>query len=371
MAFYSYTEIDEIGALYNLIIGQRSNGKTFGALQKVVDAYLDEGLPSAYIRRLDESIKPSKIDTLFDPHAEYVKEKTGGKWNGFLYRGNAFYLARYDTSPTTGRQVLKAKDIKPICRTYAISTADTDKGPDRGPVKYIIFDEFMTRKFYLVNEFVLFQQVLASIIRGRTGIKIYMLANTVNKFCPYFKEMGLRNVQDQQQGTIDVYRLGQTDAKIAVEYCRYEEDSRTKEVSNYFAFDNPQLKMITSGAWEIALYRHPPQGLGDYQIIFTFFILFSGKILQGDIYNYKSYPIIVFHPKTTELQHPARDLIYQEEQEDGNPLHQISLSAGQTKAHIWIRRLISENKTFFDSNETGEVFNSWLKVATRNQLIKG
>ena len=371
MAFYSYTEIDEIGALYNLIIGQRSNGKTFGALRKVVDAYLEEDLPSAYIRRLDESIKPKNIDTLFDPHADYIKEKTGGKWNGFIYRGNAFYLARYDTSPTTGRTVLKAREKKPICWTYAINTADSTKGADKGPVKYIIFDEFMTRKFYLVNEFVLFQQVLSSIIRKRPGIKIYMLANTVNKFCPYFKEMGLTKVQNQEQGTIAVYQLGSTESKIAVEYCKYEEDSTEKAVSNYFAFDNPQLKMISSGAWEIALYRHPPQGLGDYQIIFTFFILFSQKILQGDIYMFKGYPVISFHPKTTQLQNPDRDLLYIEEQVDGNPLHQINLAAGQTKAHKLIRQLIAENKTFFDSNETGEIFNSWLKIATKTQLIKG
>lgn len=370
MSFYSYEEIDEIGALYNLIIGQRSNGKTFGACRKIVDAYLDEDLPSAYVRRLDESIKPKNIDTLFDPQIDYIVKKTEGKWNGFVYRGNAFYLARYDQSPTTGRTVLKAKDIKPICWTYAISTADSTKGPDRGPVKYIVFDEFMTRKFYITNEFVLWNQVLSSIIRRRTGIKIYMLANTVNKFCPYFKEMGLTKVQDQQQGTIAVYRVGQTESKIAVEYCRYEEDDQTKDVSNYFAFDNPQLKMISSGAWEIALYRHPPAGLGDYELIFSFFILFSEKILQGDIYMFEGYPLISFHPKTTELQDPKHDLIYLEDQEDGNPLHQISLQAGQTQAHKLIRQLIAENKTFFDSNETGEIFNSWLKVATRQQLIK-
>ena len=371
MSFYSYADIDKIDALYSLIIGQRSNGKTYGALKKILDAYLDEELPSAYVRRLDESLKPKNLESLFDPHKEYIEKRTEGKWNGFVYRGNAFYFARFDSSPNTGRTVKKAQDAKPFCRCYAISTADTDKGPDRGPVKYIVFDEFITRKFYLVNEFVLFQQTLSSIIRRRTGIRIIMLANTVNKFCPYFKEMGITKISDQEQGTIAVYRIGKTEAKIAVEYCRYEEDDTVKEVSNYFAFDNPQLEMITSGAWEIALYRHPPAGLGEYKIIFTFFIIFSEKLLQGDIYSFKGFPLISFHPKTTPLQDPAKDLIYLEEQEDGNPLHQISLGAGSTRAHKLIRQLISDNKTFFDSNETGEIFNSWLKVATRQQLIKG
>ena len=36
-----------------------------------------------------------------------------------------------------------------------------------------------------------FMNVLSTIIRDRENIKIFMLGNTVNKYCPYFDEMGL------------------------------------------------------------------------------------------------------------------------------------------------------------------------------------
>lgn len=370
MSYYSYKQIDEIGALYNLIIGQRSNGKTFGALRKVIDAYIDEGLPSAYIRRLDEELKPKNIKSLLDPHIDYIIERTQGKWNGINYYANAFYLIRYEKLPS-GKAIIKAKDKNPILRTYAINTAENVKGADNGAVKYIIFDEFITRRYYLPNEWVHYQNVLSSIIRRRSGITIYMLANTVNKYCPYFKEMGIADVKTQEQGTIAKYRIGDTDKIIAVEYCKAEEDDQTKTVSEYFAFDNPQLKMITSGAWEVASYRHPPDDCGDYKIIFCFFIQYSEELVQGDIFLYKGYPIIVFHPKTTELKHPEKDIIYQEDIYDGNPLHQCSLAAGITKAHRLIRSLISNNRTFYDSNSTGEFVNNWLKFASRNTIIKG
>lgn len=369
MSFYSYEQIDAIGAIYNLIIGQRSNGKTYGALRKVVDAYIDEELPSAYIRRLDEELKPKNLKTLLDPQIDYLIEKTQGKWNGFSYYANAFYLVRYEKLPS-GKLIIKAKDKNPILRTYAINTAENTKGADNGAVKYIIFDEFITRRYYLPNEWVHYQNILSSILRRRSAI-IYMLANTVNKYCPYFKEMGIADVKTQEQGTISIYKIGQTDKKIAVEYCKAEEDAASKAVSEYFAFDNPQLKMITSGAWEVASYRHPPEDCGDYKIIFCFFIQFSDELIQGDIFLYKEYPIIVFHPKTTELKHPDQDIIYQEEIFDGNPLHQVALAAGTTKAHKLIRSLISNNRTFFDSNSTGEFFNNWLKFASKNSLIKG
>ena len=93
--------------------------------------------------------------------------------------------------------------------------------------------------------------------------------------------------------------------------------------------------------------------------------------MQGDIFLYKGFPIIVFHPKTTELKHPETDIIYQEDIYDGNPLHQVALAAGTTRAHRLIRNLISNNRTFYDSNSTGEFVNNWLKFASRNTIIKG
>ena len=263
-----------------------------------------------------------------------------------------------------------AQDRIPFIRCYAIATEDTTKGQDAGPVKYIIFDEFMTRKYYLVNEFVHYQNLLSSIIRDRQGIQIIMLANTVNKYCPYFAEMGLKDIADQEQGTIAVYTAGTSETKIAVEYCAQDEE-QTKKVSSYYCFDNPQLNMIMTGAWEIANYRHAPEDTGDYEIFFCFFVCFGGKIVQGDMILYKNYPIIVFHKKTTELKNADKSLIYTEENEDGNPLHQISLAAGETRAHKLIRQLLKSNKFFFDDNNTGEFINNWLKFALTNSIVKG
>ena len=101
--------------------------------------------------------------------------------------------------------------------TYAISTAETTKGTDPGEVAMILFDEFITRQFYIANEFIKFQNLLSSIIRDRPNVQIYMLANTVSKHCPYFRDMGLYRISQQEQGTIDVYTMGKSGTKIAVE----------------------------------------------------------------------------------------------------------------------------------------------------------
>lgn len=363
--YYSIAKIDKTAATYRIIIGQRSNGKTYAVCRKIIDAYLQTGTPSAYVRRIDEMIMPTTIQTLFDPHLTYIDEATQHRYNSITYYRRAFYFCRVDMDDS-GRAKKTAQDQRPFCRCYSINAAETTKGADAGPVKYVLFDEFLTRQFYLSNEFIRFQNLLSSIIRDRDGVVIYMLANTVSKHCPYFADMGLYRIRQQQQGTIDVYTMGKTGTKIAVEYC--SPTKATQKVSKYFAFDNPQLDMITKGTWEIALYRHAPEQMSHYPIMLTFFVIFEGRTIQGDIYNYKQYPLIFWHPKTTPVKDADNTIIYQEEQEDGNPLHQIQLRAGQSKAQKMIYALIIQQKSFFADNETGEIIKDWARFAAGGKV---
>lgn len=361
--YYDISAIDALDAVYNLIYGKRSNGKTFSICRKIIDAYLDEDLPSAYIRRLDEMIKPKNLEVLFNPHLEYIKEKTNGKYNAILYRSNAFYLCYYEGDTKLNQ------DKKPFCRTYAINTAETTKGQDAGEIKLVFFDEFITRQFYLANEFILFQNLLSSIVRNRSGIKIYMVANTVSKYCPYFREMGLTRMKDQKQGTIDLYTMGASQTKIAVEYS--DAPGGGDNVSHYFCFDNPELNMITSGSWEIALYRHIPAGVGSLQPEIQFFICFDGQTLRCGLYILNDAPLLAISRRWKEIKNPEDQIIYSDNLDDPpdpNPLHQTNLAVTPTRAHEVILSLIKQRKTFFADNEDGETFAAWLKWATKGGL---
>lgn len=357
--YYSYKPIMSIPAVYRMIIGMRSNGKTYGWCDLAIDHYLKDGLPSTYVRRLEEMIKPSIIGGLFDPHLKKIEERTEGEWNSIEYRSHAWTLTRREKDKA-GNMVTVAKDAKPFCRSAAISTVETTKGVDHGEMWSVCFDEFITRSYYLQNEFIMFQNLLSSIVRDRPGINVFMLANTVSKYCPYFREMGLFRVDKQEQGTIDVYQMGANGAQIAVEYCA-EVEATKKAVSEYFCFDNPQLQMITSGSWEIAMYRHAPPELGKYRVMLSFFVEYEGQIIQGDLINYKSYPLIFWHPKTTPIKDRDKSIIYMRDNFDGNPLHQIGIHVQMCRAQEIIHDLIASQKTFYSDNETGEAVASWLK----------
>ena len=66
----------------------------------------------------------------------------------------------------------------------------------------------------------------------------------------------MNHVQKMEQGSVDVLHYGNSPLTVAVEYCSSLNVSKDSDI--YFAFDNPKLKMITSGAWELDIYPHLP-----------------------------------------------------------------------------------------------------------------
>ena len=64
--WYSYTTIDRLDCQYNIIIGERSNGKTYGALKKILDNYWKKKEKGAYIRRYKEDYRGKRGDALFE-----------------------------------------------------------------------------------------------------------------------------------------------------------------------------------------------------------------------------------------------------------------------------------------------------------------
>ena len=354
--YYSLKKIHKYNAIYNVIIGQRSNGKTYAWKELCLDTYINTGEKGAYIRRFDEEIKPSNLGQLFDVHDIY--KKTKGKWNSVTYKSRSFYLCNKDDG-----KVLNC-DEEPFCNCYALNTWETSKGADKGVVSNICFDEFMSRKAYLPNEFVIFQQMLSSIIRDRDIAKIYMLANTVNKYCPYFKEMGLNHVAEMKQGDIELYRFND-DLTVAVEYCN--EAKTTKKVKKYYAFDNPQLEMITSGKWEIALYPHAPIRHTKYDILTRFYIIFDKKIGCGDVIKNDKYLYIFYHMHTGKHVPDENDIVYLE-QHDGVINHAILTSEIRNEKQKLIVDLMNCKREFYSDNNVGEYIRNW-KINVNRRVV--
>jgi hypothetical protein len=139
-----------------------------------------------------------------------------------------------------------------------------------------------------------------------------MLANTVNKYCPYFSEMGLGDVDKIPQGELRVYNFGQSELRVAVEYC--SEVKATKKVANkLFAFDNPQLEMVKNGKWEIKNYARPPYPLDPDWTKLEFYIYFNEQMIKGRLVVNKTDVFLFFHRQTKDVEIPDTTPYYTKE----------------------------------------------------------
>lgn len=359
MKYYSLNKINKKNATYNVIFGERSNGKTYATLKQVLENYFSDGSQFAYIRRWSVDVQPKRMNNLFNAIIEdgYLEKLSGGKFTAIFYRTGRFYLCTYNDK---GKPIYNEEDI--IGYAFSLSENEHNKANSYPRVTTIIFDEFLTNKIYLPDEFMLFMNTVSTIVRQRTNVKIYMLGNTVNKFCPYFKEMGLTNILTMKQGTIDVYTYGESKLKVAVEYA----DSKKKFKKNnfYFAFNNPKLKMITGGAWELNIYPHAPVKWRPKNIMFTYFIDFNDSLYQCEIINKDANVFTYIHEKTTPIKNPDKDLIYTL---DYNPKinYNVNILKPLTDYQNKITWFFTHDRVYYQDNNVGDAINNYLKICKR------
>lgn len=359
MKYYSLNKINKKNATYNVIFGERSNGKTYATLKQVLENYFSDGSQFAYIRRWSVDVQPKRMNNLFNAIIEdgYLEKLSGGKFTAIFYRTGRFYLCTYNDK---GKPIYNEEDI--IGYAFSLSENEHNKANSYPRVTTIIFDEFLTNKIYLPDEFILFMNTVSTIVRQRTNVKIYMLGNTVNKYCPYFKEMGLTNILSMKQGTIDLYTYGETKLKVAVEYA----DSKKKFKKNnfYFAFNNPKLKMITGGAWELNIYPHAPVKWLPKNIIFTYFIDFNDGLFQCEVINKDANVFTYIHEKTTPIKNPDKDIIYTL---DYNPKinYNSNILKPLNEYQNKITWFFTHDRVYYQNNEVGDAINNYLKICKR------
>lgn len=356
--YYRTTKIDKKNATYNVVFGERSNGKTYALLEKGLKEYVKDGSQMAYVRRWKEDITGKRASRLFSGLIENgeVTRITKGEFDGVHYYAGAWYLCTYDEK---GKAVFGDTDI--LCFAFALSDTEHNKSTSYPNVKLVIFDEFLTNQLYLNDEFVLFMNTVSTIVRRREDVKIYMLGNTVNKYCPYFKEMGLEHIQKMEQGTIDIYGYGESALTVAVEYCASTNDTSNKEANKYFAFNNPKLQMITGGAWELNIYPHLPYKYLNKNIALIYFIEFADNIYQCEIINVGDVYFTYIHSKTTPIQNPDSDLIYSL---DYNPKPNYNRSIFKPVSNVQKKLMwfFANDKVFYQDNNVGDAIANYLKI---------
>ena len=264
---YSLDNIEKEDADFNLIWGEKGNGKSYQVKHKRgVLKYLESGSRFILLRRWKDEITTEKVEHYFADVDIY--KITNAQYNCITTYRKSIYLSNYD--PETSKTTRGEK----IGYVMALSQEQNYSGCSFLDVEDIIFEEFMSRNEYISNEANKLMYLYSTIDRKRHKVKVWLAGNTVSRVCPYIQDWDLHKIiSSQKQGSIITKEIpageefGQTIyAKLAIEYCKSTGKSS-------FVFGKA-ADMINKGEWQSDPQPHLQKSVNCYdsklKIIFNF-----------------------------------------------------------------------------------------------------
>lgn len=349
---YSLDKILKENANINLILGERSNGKSYQLKHRIaVEKYLKTGKRFILMRRLQEEIKPSRIEPYFADVD--VRKLTDGKYNCITMYRQELYLSLYDVATHKSTRGDK------IGYVVALSTEQHYAGGSYLDVEDIIFEEFISRGVYLSHEADKLMNFYCTIDRKRNVVKLWLAGNTISRICPYFQDWNIKElVYNQKQGTIvcdyqgtNTYEEDGTEikVKIAIEYC--ESTGRSS-----FTIGNHK-DMLNSGVWQTDPQPHLPYSIKEYKRLFKFGFQYQGFRFLCDYLMHKQNKNICWFIYPYKHEFDNKLLVFSDEiRESIYWQRDIYNPTIKNKKIIDLLKTFKENRIFYASDLCGTDF---------------
>ena len=191
------------GALFNVALSDRSDGKTFDTAQRILEDYEKDRSIGIYMRRFKSELTPNIYDGFFSKPLELEKNKRFLEWH---FRSNK-----------RGIQVCTESNYEDkdahwdwICFFVPLTMSGKLKSSFDGytsRLHTINFDEYIPLDDrYATNEMVLLMEFWKSIDRDRDSTQILILGNRITPFNPLFDYFDIR--MDITGAKVKTYRNG-------------------------------------------------------------------------------------------------------------------------------------------------------------------
>jgi len=347
--FYSLTNMKKTNAQYRMLLGEKSNGKSYAVKSEVIQDYVDNGHKFIYMRRYREDLKTIDVNAYFEDAP--VKKITHNKWERVYYDKGMIYLANYNAEDD------KIEKGPEIGRTVYLSGYEHFASQSFLDVYNIVYEEFITQRNYLPNEPAQLQKMVSTILRDRPGA-VYLIGNTINRVCPYFTEWQLNHTIRQKEGTIEIYKFHRTDlngndilTEVAVERC----ESSNSKTNMFFG---KTAEFIVKGGWEVYDKPKLPRPKDEYTVLyelllerknFSFVVQLMVEVETGGQFVYV-YPF--------SNKRRIRRIVTERFSTDPFVTYNIS---PKIPAEVKINELIKDGKICFSDNLTGADFEAAIK----------
>ena len=297
--------LTKIKARYIILLGQRSNGKSWSVKEDVIKNALYNNEEFAYIRRYKEDCKQYMVeeyfaDILSDSEGHnHLDEWSKGEYNTIAIRNQVIHFAKMDDEG-------KLHVGRPFGRMFGLSWATHYKSLSFPKITTAVYEEFVTDSVYLSNEVRIFMNLISTIFRERAG-RVYLVGNTISRINPFFKEWGLKGVNKQKENSIEYYSYKYKDENGHEKIDRLAVYLTHSTNNNSGMFFGNIAKSITSTVWESDEFPHLEGDINDYDEVYKLVFEYDNnkfflQFLKADSGDY----VWFVSPKTTEIQKGTR-----------------------------------------------------------------
>ena len=352
---YRYVQRDfvtKIQGEYIILLGQRTNGKSFAVKEDLIKRALENNEEFAYIRRYKEDCKQYMVEEYFSDiicdkkGVRHLEEWTEGKYNTIVCYQASIYFAYMD--PESGKTTRGQK----LGRMFGLSWATHYKSLSFPNITTAVYEEFVTDEAYLENECKRFMNLISTIFRENKA-RVYLVGNTLSRINPFFSEWQLNNINKQKPNSVELYHH---------HFKNEEEEESTTTIAVYLThstnfnsgmFFGNAAKSITSTTWETDEQPHLKRARGDFDLIYTMvFIydrtLFLMEFLRDQAGNYTWF----VSPKNTEIQKGTRIISNKYIIDQKATMGFFPLSEGERT----LFKYLMEDKIAYSDNLTGTEF---------------
>lgn len=179
MSYYTYDKVMSYNAIFNMIVGARGLGKTYGAKKRVITDWIKRRREFIYLRRFSTETKASKNSFFADIAHEFPD------WD-FRVEG---YLAQASSVESRGA---KKREWHTMGYFRELTGGQKLKSVSYPNVYTIIFDEFIIERgsatHYLPDETTALSNFYSTVDRWNDRVRVFLLANSVSIDNPYFLE---------------------------------------------------------------------------------------------------------------------------------------------------------------------------------------
>lgn len=344
--------IHKIDAEYVIILGQRSNGKSFAVKEDIIKNALENGEEFAYIRRYKEDCKQYMVEEYFSDiicdkkGTRHLEEWSNGRYNTISVYQQGIYFAcvNEDGKVTRGQK---------LGRMFGLSWDTHYKSLSFPNITTAVYEEFVTDGAFLENESKRFMHLISTIFR-ESKAKVYLVGNSISRINPFFSDWQLVNIPKQKINSVDMYYHNYTtedgdteQVKIAVYL------THSTNINSGMFFGNT-AKAITGSVWDTDEQPHLKGKKCDYELLYTMVFLYDRTAFLMELLENKETGFILWFvsPKNTPLQKNTRVISNKLINDTLATVGFIPLSDQERR----VLKLLDEDRVCFADNLTGTEF---------------